>query len=100
RVNAMINTNAHPLAGQFVTLNSKAKIDPTQGVVVAGAEFRVEDYADRIMGGSIWAGPMTFAVMHYMARAEANSLPMDDKVLYGKINGLGHMVHESEIDAS
>jgi hypothetical protein len=39
-----------------------------------------------------------FAALYYKIRAEANKLPADDKVLYGKIGGLGHCVHVSEIE--
>lgn len=93
----MIHSNRHSLAGKTVTLNSKAK-DIIQGQVVPGAKFVVEDYWDRIGGKSVWLTTGNFAAMNYALRNQTAGLPMDEEVVYGKINGLGHIVHVSEID--
>jgi hypothetical protein len=40
------------------------------------------------------------AALHYAARAAFSDLPPDDDVLYGHIDGLGHLVHVSEIESA
>ena len=46
-----IHTEAHPLAGETVTLGGQDAIDPA-GAIVEGAVFKVEDWCDRVMGVS------------------------------------------------
>lgn len=38
------------------------------------------------------------AAIIYMLRTIDNNLPIDNKVLYGKIGSFGHLVHVSELD--
>jgi hypothetical protein len=93
-----MHEQAHPLAGQMVELNGKAG-DLMQGEVEPGAQFRIEDWADRVFQNTWQAASMfgNWAAKHYGLRAQANGLPIDDEVLYGKIGALGHVVHVSEI---
>jgi hypothetical protein len=100
----MNHSDRHPLAGQTVKLRGGVT-DPVQGAVVGGAEFRVEDWWDRIAGKSGTQCDGNIAAMHYGMRtglAGPGAVPLDDEVVYGKIDSLGHIVHVSEIaeDAS
>jgi hypothetical protein len=81
----------HPLAGQSVELNDTAK-DPVQGAVMPGAEYRIEDWWDRLGGGSWMFADGNHAALHYAVRVASNGLPLDDEVGY-----LGHIVHVSEL---
>lgn len=92
-----IHTEPHPLAGQVVKI-SDGVTDPVQSAVQGGAEFKIEDWWDRISGrpwGDTQGNP---ACIHYSMRAAANLIPADDEVLYGKIGYFGHLVHVSEIN--
>lgn len=92
----MIHEESHPLSGHTVTLPDSV-CDPIRRMVVAGAEFEVEDYWDRITGGS-WATAVgNPAAIQYAMRAGFLGLPADDEVVYGHIDRLGHLVHVSEL---
>ena len=86
----MIHKDRHPLAGQTVMIKSGE---------MESQEYRIEDWADRVMGNSwiFMAGNPT--CLQYAIRGVHDSLPTDDNVLYGKIGGLGYLVHVQEIDA-
>ena len=58
----------------------------------------IEDLVLNMPGNKSWMdmnGHPT--AMLYGMRAGLERLPTDDKVYYGKIDGLGEMVHESEL---
>lgn len=82
------------LAGKIVLLKPKASDDQVKD----GVEYKVEDWWINVSGGKSWmdcnGNP---ACMIYGMRSGIAGLPLDDKVLYGKINGSGHLIHESEI---
>lgn len=61
--------------------------------------YEVEDYWDRVSGDSWMNSAGNFAVMNYAVRSGVAGLPIDDEVLYGKINSLGYLVHVSEVRA-
>ena len=84
----------HPLAGKTVRL--KKSIIDIQGL--AGKEYRIEDWWDRLDGKSWQDYEGNFACLHYSARRLMNNLPMDDEVVYGKVGILGHIIHVSEIE--
>lgn len=92
-----MHTKSHPLAGTVVTIK-EGVVDPAQGMVIPGAKYRIEDYWDVVTGGSWMFAQGNPAALHYAMRSVANDLPLDDEVLYGKIGGLGHLVHVSEIE--
>lgn len=48
-----MNAEKHPLAGQVVRLKDNIGIF-FGGAQAGGAEFEVEDWADRVLGGSVW----------------------------------------------
>lgn len=95
----MIHPEPHPLTGLTVQLNETAT-DPIRNAVTAGAYYRVEDWWDRVAGGS-WTDTATTspAAKHYAARRILADLPADNLVVYGKVDGLGHLVHASELPA-
>jgi hypothetical protein len=94
-----IHPDRHPLAGQTVTIRDGVT-DPKQHRVVAGAEFTVFDWADRYLRapwGEVAGNP---AAMHYglrLVRTASCGASVDDEVLYGHIDGIGHLVHVTEI---
>lgn len=92
-----IHAQPHPCAGETVTLPGKVT-DPVRNMVTGGAEFRVEDWWDRVTGKSWTATPTNMAVYQYGMRIfELGTIPTDDEVLYGKIGAFDHLVHASEL---
>lgn len=79
----MIHSEKSPLANQTVKLNS-------------GDSFVVEDWWDRVSGKSWTVADGNPACLQYAFRSAGN-LPMDDEVLYGKLDGCGVLVHISEV---
>lgn len=83
----MIHHKASPFAGKKVKINGK--------------DFRVEDWWDRIYGNAWRFAALkdgNFAAVNYGVRVAKANLPQDDEVLYGKdMDGLGHLVHLSEV---
>jgi hypothetical protein len=59
--------------------------------------FRIEDTWKNITGKSWMISDGNLAAMGYGIRSAVGGLPMNDDVWYGKYNGLGYLVHESEI---
>ncbi len=92
-----MHSGTHHLAGATVKIK-EGVTDPVQGAVVGGAEFRIEDWFDRVLGDSWQNAAGNFAAMHYAYRSAANGVSPDDEVLYGKIGLFGHGVHVSEIE--
>jgi hypothetical protein len=91
-----IHDKSSPLAGQTVTIRDSS-VHP-QIKDFGGSEFHVEDWWDIVSGGKSWKQMIgNFACLFYKARLEQNGLPDDDNVLYGKIKGLGYLVHVDEI---
>ncbi|MGH3882888.1 MAG: hypothetical protein ACRDRC_05725 [Pseudonocardiaceae bacterium] len=82
----------HPLAGRTVTLW------PLSG------RYRIEDWCDRVFGTS-WQELDRPASRQYATRISlgvgcAGGIPVDDEVVYGKIDGLGYLVHVTEIGSA
>jgi len=84
----------HPLAGKTVILKLKEGPDPDG---LNGQEYRIEDWWIRVTGKSWMGAAGNPACMKYAIRSGLAGLPMDNEVLYGKVGGLGHLVHISEI---
>lgn len=80
---AVIHAEPHPLAGQYV-------------IVDAGAgppfEYRIEDWWDRVSGGSWMFADGNPACLVYAMRT-AGRTPINNEVVYGD----GMLVHVSEI---
>ncbi|WP_047888558.1 hypothetical protein [Rhodococcus sp. ARP2] len=86
----MIHTEPHPLAGQTVEIKIEGET----------LEFRLEDWWDRVHGSSWMFSDGNPAALKYAMRAalkEPTSLPLDDEVVYGKVDIFGHLIHASEI---
>jgi hypothetical protein len=88
------NKDQHPLAGQQVKLKLKK---PLSGVHDMEPVAYLEDWWDRIANMSWKDANGNPAAMLYGMRAGMAQLPLDDYVVYVKINGLGHIVHTVEI---
>lgn len=86
-----IHAAPHPQAGKAV------HVDLDGGDLVT---FYVEDWWDRVAGGSWRTAEGYPAAIKYALRIGRRvHLPFDDEVVYGKINGFGVLVHDSEIRA-
>ncbi|MFJ4828463.1 hypothetical protein ACIP79_00755 [Streptomyces sp. NPDC088747] len=83
----MMHDAAHPNAGRTVT------VDMGDGPV----PYDIEDWWDRISGGSWMFAEGNPAALKYAVRSAFANLPTDDEVVYGKVGHLGHIVHVSEI---
>lgn len=97
RKEATVHTAPHPLTGQQVTLRPGTRLPHHTGQ--APITFRVEDWADRVLGKP-WASIEGHsAVTAYGKRAANAGLPQDNEVLYGRdAFGMRHLVHTTEID--
>lgn len=80
-----MHTERHPDAGKVVT------VDMGDGPV----DFWLEDWWDHLTGGSWMDAVGNPAALNYAVRS-ALTLPLDNEVVYGKIGGLGYLVHVSE----
>jgi hypothetical protein len=79
-----------PHAGATVTVDVGLGPEP----------FRVEDWWDRVSGGSWTYAFGNPTALNYAMRAGLSDLPIDDEVLYGKdSHGFGHLVHVTEVTA-
>lgn len=81
----------HPNAGGPVEVSTEVN-----SVAYVG-EARLEDWWDRVSGGSWMHADGNPAAMIYGLRAAMSSLPLDDEVVYVKINSMGHLLHVSEL---
>lgn len=94
----MIHTEQHPMAENVVILKTapmrNGTIDPDE---LDGKEFRIEDWADRVMGGSWMHMNGNPACMKYGIRSGLSGLPTDDEVVYGKVGDSGFLIHVSEL---
>lgn len=80
-----MHSERHPQAGQTI------QVDMGNGPV----DYRLEDWWDRLTGGSWMDAVGNPAALNYAMRS-ALTLPLDNEVVYGKIGGLGYLVHVSE----
>lgn len=83
-----MHAEAHPLAGQLITVSSGE---------FAGKEYRVEDWWDRLTGGSWMNANGNPAALDYAMRSAFEKLPLDDEVVYGKIDAFGKLIHVSQL---
>lgn len=75
-----------PYAGHHLRISSGA---------LSGFTFHVEDWWDRVAGKSWKFCDGNPACIDYALRERT---PLDDEVLYGKIGGLGKLVHISQLE--
>lgn len=92
-----MHAESHPLAGKTVKIKAEAN-------VLGGADFRVEDWWDRVSGGKSWMHANGHpACIQFAARTGLSReirVPTDNEVVYGKIGALGYLVHVCELDAA
>lgn len=93
----MTHSNRHPLAGNMVTVKMQNGLSG-KDVSPVTYEFWLEDWWDRLTGSSWKHAVGNPAALKYAMRSGFTGLPTDDEVVYGKIGGLGHLVHASEIN--
>jgi len=94
----MRHTNQSSYAGRSVQLHPWVK--HPQDETFSSGEFLVEDWWDRVSGSSWAFAQGNPACLVYAMRTGFSEVPVpdDDEVLYGHTkNGLGHLVHISEI---
>ena len=94
----MIHDKPSPLAGTTVKLK-KTATHPQVGNF-GGATIEIEDWQDRVFGKSWMVCDGNPACLVYAMRTGLSKIPIptDNEVLYGKIGGLGHIVHITEIE--
>jgi hypothetical protein len=84
----------HPLAGKSVRLSLKGShphiTDPEP-------VLRLEDWWDRVGGGSWMDATGNPACLVYAMRGGVSGLPIDNDVVYGKVGPFGHLIHVSEL---
>lgn len=93
-----IHSEKSPLAGQNVKVKSWVKHPDYD--TFNEMEFKVEDWWDRVYGFSWKFANGNPACLIYAMRSGFSEVPIphDDEVLYGHTqDGLGHLVHISEI---
>ncbi len=95
----MHNTKSE-LAGKTVVI--KKDIEHPQDFNFGGSDYIVEDWYDRVNGKSWLNSDGNPACLIYAMRTVLSPVPtpINDEVLYGHTsNGLGHLVHVSEIES-
>lgn len=68
------------------------------GIKLASRIIEIEDYWHIITGKSWMDSEGNPAALMYAIRFGIDKLPYDDNVVYGKIDGLGHLIHISELE--
>lgn len=94
-----VHQDSHPLAGQTVKVHPRLD----HNLLVDGADFTVTDWVDRMDPETSWSLPElaqrgNYAAKQYLARVDVCELPQDSEIVYGKIGGLGYIVHVSELE--
>ena len=90
----IIHRESHPLSGQTVRLKDGI-CHPQYNM--NGGEFKVEDWWDRVTGGSWMDADGNPAALIFAIRSAGVDLPFSDEVVYGKFKGMGVIIHVSEI---
>lgn len=85
-----------PYAGQTVKTKSTA-VPTSNGLSLAGKDFTIEDWWENVYGRSWMFSTGNPAALEYAFRCGNSMLPIDNNVLYGKIDGFGYLIHLSEL---
>lgn len=89
---------AYEHAGKKLRIKKGAGKSVT-GELLDGKEFVAEDYWINISGKTLWLCDGNPACLEYAIRTcDYRHIPIDDKVIYGKVGGYGHLFHESELE--
>lgn len=90
-----MHDTVHPLANQTVPIKFVA---PHQQFANAEQEFVVEDWWDHMTGGSwMFADGNPACLIFALRMGFGMFLKIDDQVIYGKIGGVGVLIHEDEL---
>ena len=87
-----MHTQNHPQAGEVVKIKKG---------VFKGADYRIENWWDKLTGGSWKFADGNPACIEYALRssgiqnADDKAPDFSDEVVYGKIGGLGKLMHVS-----
>jgi hypothetical protein len=92
-----MHSESHPLAGRTVEVRFKGGHPHIPGEPDELHDYRIEDWWDKLTGGSWMDAEGNPAALIYGMRAGVAGLPVDDNVLYGKVGPFGHLVHVSEL---
>lgn len=84
----------HPLAGCIVPLKDGMQHPQFD---LDGEDFHLEDYWQNVAGMSWQQADGNPAAIMYALRSGRLGLPIDDEVVYGKVRGMGVLVHVSEL---
>ena len=95
-MNRVIHSEPHPMAHKTVKIKDGVTHPQVQNF--GGADFRLEDWWDRVGGGSWMDATGNPAALVYAMRSGFAGLPVDNNVVYGKVGAFGHIVHVSELD--
>lgn len=85
-----------PYAGQTVKTKAGIAPDALSGRDLSNQDFTVEDWWENVYGMSWTISSGNAAALGYAMRPGFR-LPLDD-VLYGKIGGMGYILHVSELE--
>lgn len=77
-------------AGMTLKTKPNVGIDPLSHRDLGGVDFVVEDWWKNVYG-------LSWMFMAYAIRS-AGKVPVDNDVLYGKVDGLGFLFHISELE--
>lgn len=74
--------------------------DPLSRIDLGNKEFIVEDWWENVYGASWRNADGNIAALSYAIRIglRHGAVPLDDDVLYGKIDGMGYIFHLTELD--
>lgn len=88
-----------PYAGLTVKVKDTAEKDPSTGAILAGQDFKIEDWWENVFGESWMFSDGNPAALNYAWRAghSGGRIPIDNDVLYGKIGGFGFLFHVSDL---
>lgn len=89
--------NRSPYAGETVIVKGNSAKDPMSGALLSGKEFVIEDWWENVYGESWMFSDGNPAALSYAFRIGMAGGPIDNEVLYGKIDGLGYLFHVSEL---
>lgn len=88
-----------PYAGCEIMTRPDVGKDPFSGRDLSNQLFIVEDWFENVLGCSWMVADGNPAAMFYGIRIgmKRGAVPCDNNVVYGKIDGLGYLLHVSEL---
>lgn len=92
----MEHDTPHRWAGKEIRIKPAAPLLDMNSDVIDDDVYVVEDWWDRVSGGS-WTTSPTPAAFAYAMRTVVGRIPIDDEVVYGKVGAFGHLLHKTEL---